>query len=553
MNLLHQLRRHCVSHNLLRPEGRLLLAVSGGMDSCVLLDLFDQLRTEWPLQLAVAHVNHQLRGSESEDDEKFVQALAREKGLPFYAERIDVAPWAQKHKHSLETAGREWRYRILEKFRQAFQARAIVTAHTLDDQAETILAHLLRGAGLAGLAGMAAQSDLILNGDPEVFSQGKKNVFQEAVFSSEDQPLRGQLRTRQLRTQILRPLLPFSRAQIEDYAKSRSLHWREDRSNADTQFQRNRIRHELLPLVKTRFNPQINLSLAHLGGVAAAAEAYLRAEAQARFPEIIKERQSTKIILDLELFWKYFPIIRRYVIRELLQELLQQPVEPSFNETARLLDLLQQPPAGKTSTGKRYFWRRQVEVHIDREGAIFEKQTARQSAKSFSAPVTMGERCEIHGTEFSILIERKALPPDWRQQVNDYSQFVDAEKVRGELRVRFPRRGDRFVPLRANAPAGWAGGSKKISDFFTDLKVPLHRRQTTPILAGEEIIWVGGFRLDDRFKITPATQTVLHLQLLPLNKQNQKPDEQAYATRNTTNGKGRNVNHFVGRLAPHHG
>ena len=520
MELLQKFRQHCAAAQLVQRNDRLLLAVSGGVDSCVLLDLFGQLKNEWPLQLAVAHVNHQLRGSESDEDEEFVQALAREAGLPFYSERIDVAQHAQRQKRSLETAGREWRYLTLEKFRQAFHARAIVTAHTLDDQAETILAHLLRGCGLAGLTGMAAQSELCLQSASEVFANDKNAAWQNVALLSEEQPLKGRLRT-QPRTKILRPLLPFSRAEIEGYAQSRQLQWREDRSNAETQFRRNRIRHELLPLVKTRFNPKINQSLAHLVGIAAAAEDYLRAEARAHLPEVIKERQSAKIILDLELFWKYFPIIRRYVIRALLQELLQEPVEPSFAETARLLDLLQPPPAGKTSTGKRYIWRRQIEVCVDRDGAVFEKQktkSKRQKANNFSVPVRMGERCEIAGTEFAILIERKELPRDWREQVNANSQFVDAEKVSGELRVRFPRPGDRFVPLRAKDGAGLEGGSKKISDFFTDLKVPLHRRQTTPILASEEIIWLGGFRLDDRFKITPATHTVLHLQLLPAAK-----------------------------------
>ncbi len=114
----------------------------------------------------------------------------------------------------------------------------------------------------------------------------------------------------------------------------------------------------------------------------------------------------------------------------------------------------------------------------------------------------------------ALLVERKELPHDWRQQVNPYSQFVDAAKVQGKLAVRFPQAGDRFVPLRVKAAARPAG-SKKLSDFFTDLKVPLHRRSSIPILECGDVVWVCGFRLDDRFKITPATREVLHLQLLP--------------------------------------
>jgi len=499
-----------------------------------MLDLFQQLRDEWPLQLAVAHVNHQLRGGESDEDETFVKGVAQKAGLPFFSKHVEVLNHAQTHKLSLETAARELRYQALENFRESWQGRAVVTAHTLDDQAETILGHMLRGCGLAGLSGMAAQSDLGLSRAPGVFTNDKNFVVQDVVPASEEQPLKGQLRTK-LRTKVLRPLLPFTRAQIEEYARFRRLQWREDRSNVDTQFRRNRIRHELLPLIKTRFNPQIARSLEHLANIAVSAENYFQAEAEARLPEIIKERQSDKIILDLELFWKYFPIIRSYVIRAALQQLLPQPVEPTFEETSRILNLLERGPDEKPATGRRYVWRQQIEVTVDHDGAVFWRRGQKaegegrrakgERRRSEASPIAhrpspvvkIGERCEIGGTDFAILIERKALPRDWRQQVNDHSQFVDAEKVSGELRVRFPRAGDRFVPLRAKDHAEVGSGSKKLSDFFTDLKVPLHRRQCAPILEGDEIIWLCGYRIDNRFKITPTTRSVLHLQLLPLS------------------------------------
>jgi tRNA(Ile)-lysidine synthase len=160
-------------------------------------------------------------------------------------------------------------------------------------------------------------------------------------------------------------------------------------------------------------------------------------------------------------------------------------------------------------------------VRVDHDGAVFEKQKENGKKKKPSAvvvPVTIGKRCEIPGTNLALLVERKELPADWRRQVNANSQFVDAEKVRGELQVRFPQPGDRFVPLRANDGAAAEGGSKKLSDFFTDLKVPLHRRRTTPVLAGDHIIWICGYRIDNRCKITPATRSVLHLQLFSLDK-----------------------------------
>ncbi|MCG3119770.1 MAG: tRNA(Ile)-lysidine synthase [bacterium] len=533
MEFLQQFCQHCATKNLIQTGDRLLLAVSGGLDSCVLLDLFGQVKNEWQWQLAVAHVNHQLRGEASDQDESLVKMLAEQAGLPFYTQRVDVYHFAQTHKLSIETAARELRYQALENFRQEWQGRAIVTAHTRDDQAETILDHLLRGSGLAGLAGMAADAE-ILYGDLSDKSSHVVVAHLEGESSTNVRPLKGQLRT-QRRTKILRPLLPFSKAELEAYARERGLQWREDHTNTDTQFRRNRIRHELLPRLKTRFNPQIDLGLARLAEVAATAEDYFRAEAETRLREIVKEQQTGKIILDLELFWKYFPIIQRYVIRAVLQRLMVNGAEPTFVEMTQILTLLQKTDPAKLAIGKRYIWRQQVDMCIDRDGVVFRKRrtkgkrqkanSKRQTAKGISIPVALGERCEISESGMAILIERKALPPDWRQQVQAHSQFVDAEKIQGDLFVRFPQPGDRFVPLRTNSTKQDAGGTKKLSDFFTDHKIPLHQRTTIPLLWCDQIIWVCGYRLDNRYKITPATHTVLHLQMLPLQIQVDHPVE----------------------------
>jgi tRNA(Ile)-lysidine synthetase-like protein len=223
-----------------------------------------------------------------------------------------------------------------------------------------------------------------------------------------------------------------------------------------------------------------------------------------------------------------------------------ESVEPTFSETARILALLQSPEPSrqnveKTIVGRRFIWRQQIEVAVDHDGIVLQRlESVERRAKSLerrawslrremaertdvlrstlpasrsTIPVTIGERLPIPGTGMALLVERKDLPPDWRQQVHPYSQFVDAEKVAGNLFVRFPQPGDRFVPLRGNATVGSAG-SKKLSDFFTDLKVPRHRRRFIPILECGDIIWVCGYRLDNRFKITQATRVVLHLQLL---------------------------------------
>ncbi len=494
-----------------------------------MLDLFCRLRDQWQeqkqwqLHLAVGHVNHQIRGHEADEDEAFVKALAEAAGLPFFSQRVDAPAYAQAHKLSLETAGRELRYQTLEQFRKNWQGRALVTAHTLDDQAETILDHLLRGSGLAGLAGMAAQTDIqfAIHNEQFVVASSPPRILKTEERRSGVLSSKVELPQGQLQTKVLRPLLPFSRQQLEEYARSRELNWREDRTNSDPKFRRNRIRHELVPLLKTRFNPQIARSLERLATIAGAAGSYLHAEAEARLAEVVKETQSDKIILDIEQFWKYFPIIQLYVIRAVMQRLAGERVEPTFSETARILALLQNPEpwrqnAEKAIVGRRFIWRRQIEVSVDHDGVVFQKKKEKgkkQKKSDILIAVTIGERCPIPETAMALLVERKDLPSDWRQQVHPFSQFVDAEKVRGRLTVRFPQPGDRFVPLQTNATKSSAG-SKKLSDFFTDLKVPRHRRRNTPVLECGDIIWVCGYRLDDRFKITAVTRSVLHLRLM---------------------------------------
>jgi len=503
MEFFQRFRQHCAAQQLAQPGDRLLLAVSGGLDSRVLLDLFLQLQLELQLELAIGHVNHQLRGAESDADEAFVRALAEASGAPFFSQRVDVPAYAREHKLSLETAARELRYQALEHFRESWQARAIVTAHTLDDQAETILDHLMRGCGLAGLSGMAALAEVHAGNFLPTHEQSVA-MPKDAEGSPNTLPLKGLLQKK-----LLRPLLPFSRAELETYAHSQNLQWREDRSNIDPQFRRNRIRHELLPLIKTRFNPQILRSLERLARIAADAETYVQAEVATLLPRLIKERKSGKIILDLELFWKYFPIIRQKAIRAILRMIDAASGEPTFSDIDRILALIQNTAPAK---GKRFIWRNRVEVFVDHAGLVLQRR--QEKAEPTCASVTIGQPCKIPGTTSTLFVEQKDLPPDWRQQINAASQFVDAEKVRGPLIVRFMQPGDRFIPIRTNAAGDEVAGSKKLSDFFIDLRVPRHRRQNVPILEGGNIIWVCGYRLDNRYKVTPATRTVLHLQIL---------------------------------------
>ena len=217
-------------HNLIRPGQHVLVAVSGGADSVALLNILRELARPLRLRLTVAHLNHKIRGRAADEDAAFVGKLASRMRLPFAGASVNIPSLARRLKISLEMAGRKARYEFFEKTALARGCNAVATAHTADDNAETILLMLIRGCGLQGLTGIAPSMQV-----------GKTNV--------------------------IRPLLTVQRRAIENYLRERGIAWREDASNADPAFLRNRVRHELLPMLEAKYNKNIRETLIRMSGV----------------------------------------------------------------------------------------------------------------------------------------------------------------------------------------------------------------------------------------------------------------------------------------------
>ena len=473
-NLLARFRRHVHMQALFEHGEHLLLAVSGGVDSRVLLDLLIRAREEWGLHLTMAHVQHQLRGEEAERDAEFAADLAQRAGLPFYCKRIVVQAFAQEKKISLETAARELRYKALAEICRDCHAAAIVTAHTQDDQVETILAHLLRGSGMRGLRGMRARSVIPL-----------------------------------AQVEVKRPLLPFARREVLAYAQQQALRWREDQSNTDVRIYRNRVRHELLPRLRERFNPKINQSLLRLAQIAGANETYLEQSAAEALAASLLAEETDKIILDLQRFRNYFRAVQAYVIRAVMERLTAFAATLTFDETEQILSFLNpthnQPLAFPR---RRYLWRSEVEVYTEKSGVVFGKIHPTPQSRSLA----IGQRCVLHDAGIAITITPAPPNMPWHERCDAKQQFVDAGVITGRLLVRFPRAGDRFMPLGMR-------NYKKLSDFFIDEKVPFARRPRVPLVECETgLVWVCGYRLDERFKVTPQTHNILQLKLESLSE-----------------------------------
>ncbi len=444
-------------NHLFRSHEHVLVAVSGGADSVVLLDLLRRSVREFDLKLEVVHLNHGIRGKESDEDETFVRNLALELELSFHVKKVNAPEFARNKGYSLEEAARVLRFRFFEEILKETNAHKIALAHHADDQVETIILNFLRGSGPVGLSGMKPERD-----------------------------------------KFIRPLLFATRAEIEEYARTRNLKFRTDSSNLDISYKRNRIRHELLPYLRNHFTQGIDRSLLRTQKIMAEVDDFLRQQAKEAILKCVRESKKDKIILEINTFLSYFIIIQKYMIYSLLEQFEVERFSVSSEKIDRIIRLIQ-----NRKNGRREIVTSDVQILIDRSSIVFQKG----KVEDFEIEIEPGQSYALPDGRSEL---RLTLLP--RQDAGGIFsdsravEFVDWEKISGQLRLRSIRPGDRFFPLNFT-------GQKKVSDFLTDLKVPLHRREEIPVLECDSgIIWIVGYRLDDRFKVTPKTTQLLKLE-----------------------------------------
>ena len=447
-------------HNLLTDckleSGKALVAVSGGSDSVALLHLLLRSPAGFQVEPVIAHVNHQIR-DESNADEAFCRKLAESLNLPFVAQKVDVPALAIQPKMSIETAARALRYQALHEMARRHGCAAILLGHTADDQAETVLHNISRGTGVRGLAGM---------------------LFRHGMLA--------------------RPLLNVSKRAILRFLNEQNIAFRVDHTNADVSFRRNRIRHDVLPFLQQNLNPDITGALQRLAANTAEVEAFLQAMANAAQKNATIAQNPNKIILDIDRFSGYFPVLRKYIIRNSLEALSEQEVRQNYEALLRAGQLIE-----KRQIGKRTTLSGQWELLIDHDGIVIWNGKPRSFAIACHQDeiVYLSEQKTFRYSLLSALPSQKSLT----SHGNDI-QYVDANAIQGNIRIRSVREGDRFQPLGLK-------GSKLVNDFFSDRKVPLHKRSSIPVVAcATGIIWVVGFQLDERFKVTNRTKSFLKME-----------------------------------------
>ncbi|NBC18443.1 MAG: tRNA lysidine(34) synthetase TilS [Bacteroidetes bacterium] len=457
--MLEQVRAYIHDHHLLTDGQPVLVAVSGGLDSTVLLHIL--VRLGYAAQ--AAHVNYGLRGAESDADEAFVRAWCDELGVPIHVHQVEPQGLTITDT-SVQAAARQVRYAFFAEVARAEQVPTVAVAHHRDDQVETMLLHLTRGAGPEGLAGMAPQR--AMQADPTIT--------------------------------VVRPLLGVWREDIAAYAADAELSWREDASNEGLDYQRNVIRHRILPMLEDALQTSVRAPMARTAELMRAyVDEIVRPLIAERF-EVAAKPQRAGGLLQTDVLLQQPPTLRQRLVLEALSRWL--PSAPRSAAVAEEVAGLVSAEVGRhVEFGAGTVWR-------TREGLFFRP-----------APPTPPDPTptELHpGTSVDVpqgvlsLDLLDAAPADVRAG-GDTVAFVDASALDLPLTVRPWRPGDRVQPLGMT-------GTKRVSDLLTDARVPPYERpHVLVVTSGDAIVWVVGLRLDERFKVTPASERVARLAVEP--------------------------------------
>ncbi|TES84380.1 MAG: tRNA lysidine(34) synthetase TilS [Dehalococcoidia bacterium] len=450
-------------HRLVSDGEKLVVAVSGGADSVCLIHILANLQEELKLKLHIAHLNHQLRGADSDADAEYVASLSRKLGIPATIEKRDVKGYQARERLSLEEAAREVRYRFLAQVARSIGAGQVAAGHTRDDHIETILMHLIRGSGTRGMRGLQPAT---------LWQSGAESLT------------------------IIRPLLEVSHEETEEYCRQHQLIPRLDASNLSLSPLRNRVRQQLLPLLKS-YNPAVAEALLRTGRIADDDINFLDEQVARLWDKVIRQ-EGKGLILDKAGFEQLPPALKRYLLRSAVERLLGSAKDIEMRHIEEMMSL------ATKAAGKRLSLPGGLTFAVEYDRYLLTPD-----------PTALSPLPPLKG-EFPLNIPGETLLPGWRVEAtivergemsdeDDFTAYLDPAKSGDRLLVRPRRRGDRFQPLGLSQ-------SKKLGEFMIDAKIPQAWRGRIPLVCSEEqILWVVGWRLDERAKVSRDTKQVLLL------------------------------------------
>lgn len=460
--VLHTIKKY----NLIQSGDGVIVGLSGGPDSVCLLHLLYLLADELSIKIYAVHINHMLRGQESDDDEKYVRELCRKFSIPLHVKAYDVMKISKETGISLEEAGREIRYSEFEEFAHRIGATKIAVAHNKNDQAETIIMRIIRGTGLDGLKGMDHK-----------------------------------------RGKIIRPLLDTDRRDIERYCRDNALDPRVDSTNQKSIYTRNKVRLELIPYINRLFETDISESLNKMSLLLRDDHEYIEQSVTNLYNESVIKTKNNVLILDMNKLESYHPAACKRVIRQAVRQIkgnlkgienvhIEDVVE--MIRSGRTGAVLQLPDGLRISRG---YGELKIFLITDAEEDI-----------SFDEPLEIPgmTRVESLGTSIlaSIYTDHEEAVQSFRVDNKSMEQFFDYDKLKTGINIRNRRNGDIFRPYKSN-------GTKKLKEFFIDSKIPREVRGNIPLIVKDnEVVWIVGYKISDKFKVTENTKSILKLQYL---------------------------------------
>ncbi|MFO7557589.1 MAG: tRNA lysidine(34) synthetase TilS [Desulfobacterales bacterium] len=471
------------NYGMLNSEDSVLVCVSGGSDSVALLYVLSILSPRFNIKIGVAHLDHSLRGKDSDQDAKFVESLASKLDLPFYIKKMDLQQYAAEEKLSVEDAGRKARYDFFLNIAKKMRYSRIATAHHAGDNAELILMNMLRGTGKSGLSGIP--------------------------------PLR-----RKGEISIIRPLIHLSKNNIHAFLSENGLHYTQDSTNLDTTYLRNRIRHNLIPEMESSYNPKIVKALNRMGTIIQDEESWIEEIVDRELNGLVFNESDISIRCSASLLMEKPLPLRRRIMRSLIRKVNGDLKQMTYDHIDSILNLVEKN-------------RLQGQVHLPNEilvevsaGQVLiskKKRTARPPKTKttpqpdfvfsyhVSKPGSSSETVLIHeiGKQIRFSDIKMNGPVDFNKNtIESNVAWIDMDKIAFPLTIRNILPGDRFSPLGIK-------GTQKVKKFFINRKIKKTARTACPILlSNDKIIWVGGFQIDNSVKVTSSTKKILKVELL---------------------------------------
>jgi len=461
--LFNQVRRTIDRYRLLEKGDRLIVGVSAGVDSMVLLHLLNASREAFNLSLIVAHVNHGLRPEESEKEAELVQEESERLGLPFEYGQFNVKEFQQLTGFSPQDAARRVRFQFFQDLLEKHHAKKIALGHNADDQVETILLRLIRGSGLQGLKGILP------------IREGK----------------------------VIRPLLEAWREEIETFAIEKGIHYRLDSSNLKQDYLRNRIRLALIPSVEREYQTNFKKILLRTSAILREENDYLEKGTEEAYRKIVQQEKDT-LSFKFSEYQSLHQAIQWRIIRRVMETICAQGMaveEQEWSDVHQIHQRLRKPPPSFILELSRGLWiEKQYDIVKLGRGGV-------KPFPPFEVELIFPGHTFIEEIGKEIIIEEVNRGP-FRDDKESLSMiFMDCESLQFPLKIRNFRPGDRFRPLGVK-------GTQKVKEFFIDHKVPRFERPKIPLLiSGEKIVWIVGYRIDERVKVTEKTKKVLKVKV----------------------------------------